>query len=46
MKWNSSVAMNSLNNIPTDPLCFIIVIEEYYETTIAVNMQATNLTNS
>lgn len=31
--------MTSLSNIPTDPLCCIIVIEEYYETTIAVNMQ-------
>jgi hypothetical protein len=38
--------MNSLSNIPTDPLCRIIVIEKYYETTIAVNMQAMNLTNS
>jgi hypothetical protein len=46
MKWNSSVAMNSLNNIPIDPLCCIIVTEEYYETTIALNMQAMNLTNS
>jgi len=46
MKLNSSVAMNSVNNIPTDPLCCIIVTEEYYETTIAVNMQAMNLTSS
>jgi len=38
--------MNSVNNIPIDPLCCIIVTEEYYETTIAVNMQAMNLTNS